>query len=142
VKKLKPQRVDWNQIRRFLESASKKLAAAKKVLEIDEEASFQQAYEAMLKASLALMLSYGTRPRSLPGHHIAIIEFAGKHLGKEFRDLVAMFDRIRRKRNLALYDVSGFISRRDAEQAVQTASTFLATIRELIDKRHPQQCLV
>jgi len=28
VKKLKPQRVDWNQIRRFLESASKKLAAA------------------------------------------------------------------------------------------------------------------
>ena len=57
MRKLKPQQVDWRQIGRFLERASKKLATAKKILEIDEEASFQQAYEAMLKASLAFMLT-------------------------------------------------------------------------------------
>jgi hypothetical protein len=41
----------------------------------DEEACLQQAYEAMLKASLGFMFSRGFRPRSQPGHHIAIIEF-------------------------------------------------------------------
>jgi uncharacterized protein (UPF0332 family) len=47
VKKLKPQKVDWPQIERFLQGAEKKLASANKILEFDEEASLQQAYEAM-----------------------------------------------------------------------------------------------
>jgi len=32
-----------------------------------------------------------------------------------------MFDRLRRKRNLALYGNTGFVSRRDAEQAIESA---------------------
>lgn len=40
----------------------------KKTLTIDEEAAYQLAYEAMLKGSLGFMLSFGVRPRSLPGH--------------------------------------------------------------------------
>jgi hypothetical protein len=53
MKKLRPQRVDWGQIERFLQSAEKKLTSAHKILAFDEEACLQQAYEAMLKASLA-----------------------------------------------------------------------------------------
>jgi hypothetical protein len=55
VKKLKQHTVDWAQIKRFVASAEKKLASAHKILKIlafDEEACLQQAYEAMLKASL------------------------------------------------------------------------------------------
>jgi hypothetical protein len=52
MKKLKPHAVDWAQIDRFLASADKKLASARKILAFDEEACLQQAYEAMLKASL------------------------------------------------------------------------------------------
>ena len=51
MKKLKPHAVDWGQIDRFLASADKKLASARKILAFDEEACLQQAYEAMLKAS-------------------------------------------------------------------------------------------
>jgi hypothetical protein len=75
MKKLKPHAVDWAQIDRFLASADKKLASARKILAFDEEACLQQAYEAMLKASLGFMFSHGFRARSQPGHHIAIIEF-------------------------------------------------------------------
>ncbi len=132
--KLRSQRVNWEQISRYLDSAAKKLATAKKILAVDEEACFQQAYEAMLKASLGLMLSYGVRPRSLPDHHIAIIEFAGKHLDRKFQDLVSLFDRMRRKQNQALYDVSGFVSKYDAEQALRIAAKYLSAIRDEISK--------
>jgi hypothetical protein len=69
VKKLKPQKVDWPQIERFLQSAEKKLASANKILAFDEEASLQQAYEAMLKASLGFMFSHAFRARTQPASH-------------------------------------------------------------------------
>lgn len=98
MKRLKRQGVDFAQIGRFLAGAEKKLAAAGKTLAIDEEACYQLAYEAMLKASLGFMLSFGYRPRSLPGHHVTIIDFAEKNLGKEFENLILLFNRMRRKR--------------------------------------------
>jgi hypothetical protein len=49
-------------------------------LAIDADMAYQIAYEAMIKGSLALMLSHGQRPRKQLGYHIAIIEFAQKNL--------------------------------------------------------------
>jgi len=83
VKKLKPHKVDWAQIERFLASADKKLASAQKILAFDEEACLQQAYEAMLKSSLGFMFSYGFRARSQLGHHIAIIDFVRARIDKK-----------------------------------------------------------
>ena len=76
------------QIERFLQSAEKKLASAHKILAFDEEACLQQAYEAMLKASLGFMFSHGFRARSQPGHHIAIIEFVRGHIDKRHGGLL------------------------------------------------------
>ena len=45
MKKLKPHAVDWAQIERFLASAEKKLASARKILAFDEEACLQRARE-------------------------------------------------------------------------------------------------
>ena len=137
MKKLKPQQVDWAQIDRFLASADKKLASARKILAFDEEACLQQAYEAMLKASLGFMFSHGFRARSQPGHHIAIIEFARGHFDKNNAGLLTVFDRLRRKRNMALYDDTGFVSHRDAEQALEAARDYVAIIRADITARKP-----
>lgn len=93
---------DWAQIDRFLVSADKKLTSAHKILAFDEEACLQQAYEAMLKASLGFMVSHGFRARSQPGHHIAIIDFVRARLDRKHAPLISVFDRLRRKRNLAL----------------------------------------
>src|SRR5213592_1363672 len=137
VKKLKPQKVDWAQIERFLQSAERKLASAHKILAFDEEACLQQAYEAMLKASLGFMFSHGFRARSQPGHHIAIIEFVRARVDKKHYGLLTVFDRLRRKRNLALYDDTGFVSHHDAEQALRSARQYLDVIRADIAGRKP-----
>ena len=137
MRKLKPHTVDWAQIERFLRGAEKKLASAHKILAFDEEASLQQAYEAMLKASLGFMFSHGFRARSQPGHHVAIIEFVRARLDKKHSGLLLVFDRLRRKRNLALYDDTGFVSRHEAEQALETAREYIAVIRADLDARKP-----
>ena len=137
MKKLKSHTVDWAQIERFVASAEKKLASAHKILAFDEEACLQQAYEAMLKASLGFMFSHGFRARSQPGHHIAIIDFVRARIGKKHAGLISVFDRLRRKRNLALYDDRGFVSEHDAQQALQAASDYLAVVRADIIARKP-----
>jgi uncharacterized protein (UPF0332 family) len=137
MKKLKPHTVDWAQIDRFVASAEKKLTSAHKILAFDEEACLQQAYEAMLKASLGFMFSHGFRARSQPGHHIAIIDFVRARIDKKHAGLISVFDRLRRKRNLALYDDRGFVSQHDAKQALQAASDYLAVVRADIVARRP-----
>src|SRR5271167_17894 len=137
MKKVKPHTVDWAQIERFLTSADKKLASAHKILAFDEEACLQQAYEAMLRASLGFMFSHGFRARSQPGHHIAIIEFVRARIDRKHAGLLTLFDGLRRKRNIALYDDTGFISHHDAEQALESAGDYLNVIRADIAARKP-----
>jgi uncharacterized protein (UPF0332 family) len=137
MKKLKPHTADWAQIERFLASADKKLVSAHKILVFDEEACLQQTYEAMLKASLGFMFSHGFRARSQPGHHIAIIDFVRSRIDKKHAGLLIVFDRLRRKRNTALYDDTGFVSRHDAEQALESAGDYLNVIRADIAARKP-----
>lgn len=81
---------------------------------------------------------FGVRPRSLPGHHVTIIEFAGEKLGKEFKGLISMFNRMRRRRNEASYEVTGLISKQEAEHALETAAKYLETTRNEIQKENPQ----
>lgn len=72
-----------------------------------------------------------------PGHHIAIIEFVGSRIDKKHSGLLTVFDRLRRKRNLALYDDTGFVSRYDAEQALEAAGNYLNVVRADIAARKP-----
>jgi hypothetical protein len=89
----------------------------------------------MLKASLGLMFSHGFRARSQPGHHIAIIDFVRAHIDKKHTALITMFDRLRRKRNMALYDDTGFVSHQDAERALEAARDYLAVVRAALNTR-------
>jgi uncharacterized protein (UPF0332 family) len=137
MKKLTPHKVDWAQIERFLASAERKLATAHKILTFDEEACLQQAFEAMLRASMGFMFSHGFRARSQPGHHIAIIEFVRGRIHAKHAGLLTVFDRLRRKRNMTLYDDRGFVSHHEAEEALESARNFIDVIRADIAARKP-----
>lgn len=91
----------------------------------------------MLKASLGFMFSHGFRARSQPGRHIAIIEFVRGRIHKRHFGLLTVFDRLRRKRNMALYDDTGFVSHHDAQQAIESARDFIGVIRADITARKP-----
>src|SRR2546426_11792984 len=99
MKKLKPHKVDWAQIERFLASPDKKLASAHKILSFAEEACLQQAYEAMLKASLGFMFSHSFRGRSQPVHHTPIIDFVRARIENKHAGLLTVFHRLRRNRH-------------------------------------------
>jgi uncharacterized protein (UPF0332 family) len=130
----RPQKIDPKQVRRFLADAHKKAGAARKNLRIDEETAYQIAYQAMLKGSLALMLSHGQRPRVQLGHHAAIIDFARKHLDPLLAPTFALFDRMRRKRNDAFYDLA-LISVSEAESAVKTPEDYLKAVTADVNRR-------
>src|SRR5947209_5620052 len=129
--KTRPQKVNPKQIVDFQKNAARKLVAAQKALKIDEEAAYEIAYEAMVKASLAYILVHGQRMRSQLGHHKAIIEFCEQHLGAKEAHLLHQLDRMRRKRNQAFYDL-GTITQTEAENAVQVAERYLLAIEEAI----------
>jgi uncharacterized protein (UPF0332 family) len=132
----KPQKIDLRQVKQFLADAEKKAVAARKNLAIDEETAYQTAYQAVLKASLALMLSYGQRPRVQLGHHVAILEFAQKHLDPALAPSFDLFDRMRRKRNDAFYDIA-IIGEVEAEEAIAAAEAYLRIVASDIGKRIP-----
>jgi uncharacterized protein (UPF0332 family) len=136
MNKTKPQPTDPKQIKQFFADAQKRAVAARKNLAIDPETAYQIAYEAMIKASLALMLSHGQRPRKQLGHHIAIIEFAQRHLAGTSAGTFALFDRMRRKRNDAFYDIA-LVTDTEAEEAVSAADDFLVLVEADIEKRTP-----
>ena len=132
----KPQRINPRQVKQFVADAKKMATAARMNLAIDAETAYQTAYQAMLKASLELMLSHGQRPRNQLGHHIAIIEFAQKHLDPSLVTTFALFDRMRRKRNDAFYDIA-LISDAEAKEAVRTAEEYLQVIDTAIQTQIP-----
>lgn len=132
----KKQKIDPRQIEQFLVDAEKKAVAARKNLAIDEETAYQTAYQAVLKASLALMLSHGQRPRVQLGHHVAILEFAEKHLDPALSPTFDLFDRMRRKRNDAFYDIA-IIGEVEAEEAVKAAEAYLPKVTADIRRRFP-----
>jgi hypothetical protein len=50
---------------------------------------------------------------------------------------MTVFDRLPRKRNLALYDDSRFISLHEAQEALEAARRFLEVIRTDVSARKP-----
>ena len=130
----KPQKIVPKQVKEFLADAEKKAVAARKNLVIDEETAYLTAYQAVLKASLALMLSHGQRPRVQLGHHIAILEFAQKHLDPALAPTFDLFDRMRRKRNVAFYDIA-LIGEVEADEAVAAAEAYMPIVAADIKKR-------
>ena len=136
MNKTKPQRIDPKQVKQFFAGAQKRTSAARKNLAIDAETAYQIAYEAMIKGSLALMLSHGQRPRKQLGHHIAIIEFAQKNLSGCPAGTFALFDRMRRKRNDAFYDIA-LVSDTEAQEAVAAAEAYLGFVEADLKLRVP-----
>lgn len=136
------QKSDFNQILKYLRAARRKVDIAVKILGIGEEAAFQVAYEAMIKASIGLMLSSGNRPRIGSNYHKNVIKFAGKILGTEFISLIRNFDHMRKKRNRFIYEVDTIITQKEAGDSIKIAKKYLDIIENIIQKKNPQKKLI
>lgn len=130
---IKPLKAEPSQIKSRLDLAARDLKTAKQMMDQSRDWAYNIAYNALLQASRALMLAEGYRPTSGEGQHKVTILFAEAALGERFESEIRFFDKMRVKRNRAVYDTAGIVSESEARQAVAFAERFIEKIREIVE---------
>ena len=135
--RLEEIRIERVQIAQLVKGAYQDLKEARVTFPVSDRAAYLFAYTAMLKVGRALLFLKGYRPKGL-GQHAAVIEAADLLLGKGFSTLTDQFDRMRKKRNLLMYDVGVLISHSETEEAFKTAEQYLDKVRGFMQKQDTQ----
>lgn len=121
---IKPYTALPREIQQLLEVATRDLNAAVRNLEESPDWAYSMAYNAILQASRALMLSDGYRPRGAD-QHATVVGYVQERLDESASSRVHLFDQMRRKRHRIIYEVAGLVSRSEADQAVAYAKEFV-----------------
>ena len=74
------------------------------------------------------MFSRGFRPASAQGHKNTFA-FIALALNEDYRTMIEYFDRMRTKRNRAVYDIAGLITETEARNLLKQATEFIALIK-------------
>jgi len=134
---IKEEKINLKGIENLIARAYKEIKIAEANVSIDEGTAYTVAYTSMLHAGRALMFVKGLRP-SNGYQHKTVVDFTAIVLGNEFKTLTQHFDKMRRKRNLFIYEVNISISEDEVATALKSASSFVKAIRDIIEKENPQ----
>lgn len=134
---IKEEKINLKGIENLITRAYKEIKIAEANVSIDEGTAYTVAYTSMLHAGRALMFVKGLRP-SNGYQHKTVVDFTAIVLGNEFKTLTQHFDKMRRKRNLFIYEVNISISPDEVATALKSASSFIKAIRDIIEKENPQ----
>jgi uncharacterized protein (UPF0332 family) len=129
-----------DQISRRLKRALVDLNNSKLLLKADTVGAYTMAYDAMLQAGIALILSLGYRPKVI-NFHKTVTAAAGEILGEDYSPMVKKFDQMRKCRHQAVYDAE-IISAGEAEAAIKTAREFIKRASYFISEKSPQRRLL
>lgn len=132
--RIRKQKVSGHEVTRALERAARDLKTARIVMAGDWDWGFAVAYNAVLQASRAFMFAQGYRPAGAEGHKntFAFMRIA---MGKRYEELILYFDRVRNKRNQAIYDVAGLITETEARNLFSKATEFVKLVGNMIKAR-------
>lgn len=122
--------VDARKVRDGLLLAQRDITTAKNILHQDADWAFNIAYNAILQTLRAFMFSKGYRPDGI-NQHVSVVRFAELYFE---RDVVIIFDRMRRKRHSSIYDAAGTISSNEAKTAITTAKEIVNDVQKRITK--------
>jgi hypothetical protein len=98
--------IDRGKVLWLLDRAKKQNAAARKLLDLDQDLAVIAAQEAMFSASLAWMLSHGERPLG-HGDRSDIMEFVERNIPPPTAAILSWFYRIPQALNDRFYDQPG-----------------------------------
>ena len=116
------------QIKKNLDNALKDLRIAKddKILEV----RFNYAYTAIIKSGIALLSFYGKKAKSVPGHHVKMIEKISEILSDVSINDIANI--MRSKRNLDFYAGGIVVTEKECAEYLKFADAILNKIKKLI----------
>ena len=129
--------IDIKVINNLIRRSFKDIETAKRNLEVDNDCSYNYAYNAILHAGLAFMESKGYRPDVI-GKHVTIVKFINVALGKSFFGLINNYDFMRKKRHRFIYEPDIPCSKIEAEEAIETAIKLIEIIKKTIKEKDPQ----
>jgi uncharacterized protein (UPF0332 family) len=121
------------QARGRLKAARRSLVASATLTPTDSDWAYSIAYDAALQAGRGLMFQMGYRPTSGEGAHVAVVRFLDEALRETIPQEVEMMETMRRKRNRAVYDSVGIVSKGELEAAQNVARTIVDTIGDIIE---------
>ena len=121
----------------LLKQAVLDLGEAKKIAHIAERATYLMAYMAMLKAGRALLLFKGFVPDD-GAQHKTVVDVTAALLGPKFKNLVAHFETMRRKRNEMTYEAGSLVSVSEAKRAFSDAMDLVQQILHEVKLQNPQ----
>jgi uncharacterized protein (UPF0332 family) len=121
------------EIRRLLAIADRDLQQAQfDNLHLDTR--FSLAYNAVLQLATVILRLHGVRVRKPAFHRQTFVELA-KQLGLHQQEMVASFERARRKRNIVAYEQPGAVSASELADLVAQAGEFRSWVQQELDKR-------
>jgi uncharacterized protein (UPF0332 family) len=132
--RIRKQKVSKAEIRQAIERAERDLKTARMIMAADWDWGFAVAYNAILQASRAYMFAEGYRPAAAEGHKNTFA-FMRLAMGKDYEELITYFDRMRNKRNQAIYNVAGLITETEARNLFAKATDFVKLIRNRLSKK-------
>ena len=128
-KYFQPFKFTQESINVYFKNASRDLNIA----EIDNisEVKFTYAYQALIKGGIALIAKVGkVKVRSIPGHHIKIVEKMSEILQEE--TILTIGNAMRMKRNLDLYSGGEIITEKEASEYLEFVENVLKKVDKLV----------
>ena len=118
------------QVVRYFQNALRDLSIARDDKHI--EVKFNYAFNALIKAGIALMAAKGVKIRSVPGHHVKLIEKTAEILGDE--SIATLGNSMRMKRNEDFYGGGIFVSEKECREYLEFVEETLEKIKKEIHK--------
>ncbi len=116
-------------VEQYFENAIRDLDIAKK--DNIPEVKFTYAYQALIKAGITLIAKIGkVKVRSVPGHHIKILEKMSEVLKDEA--ILTLGNAMRIKRNLDFYSGGEIVSEKEALEYLGFVENVLNKVEKLI----------
>lgn len=117
------QKFDFSrrQLSAYLDSARHQLKIA-----VDSqvpEVVFEFSYNALIKFGIYLLAEKGYKTRSVPGHHVKILEKMSEILDNE--DVLIFGNQMRQERNFNLYDEGRPVSRKETKEFLDFISKII-----------------
>lgn len=120
-----------NQITQYINNALRDLEIARENKR--PEVKFNYSYNALIKSGIALIAKFEkAKVRSIPGHHVKIIERMSEILNDEL--ILDIGNAMRMKRNEDFYAGGIFISEKESKDFFNFVEKLLLKVEDLIKK--------
>ncbi|MFH1061552.1 MAG: hypothetical protein V1747_01540 [Candidatus Omnitrophota bacterium] len=93
---------------------------------------FNYAYSALIKCGIALLTFYSQKVRSVPGHHVKILEKMAEILSDERISIIGNL--MRTKRNIDLYSGGVEVTKKECEDYILLVQDVFIKVSKIIRK--------